>query len=184
MRLELHYHPPPCLLVYCFLGHMATRPACHSGDSVHHSESQAHASHAGTCHTALAPGGLRRNTRNLLSSMSLHQSLPQMIFLSRIMIHSMIRTLHFLVEMVREMFQTYWQEHHVTPCNPARDTLSQRSPLSFHLTTNPWQEESTEQCHICYNTSRRAKKRKDTRYCCNEYKVAPWFKDYHTLQNY
>ncbi|KAG7162217.1 PiggyBac transposable element-derived protein 4-like 15 [Homarus americanus] len=124
--------------------------------------------------------------RNSLSSMSLHQSLPQMIFLSRIMTHSMIRILHLLVEVAREMFQTYWQEQHVTPHNPARDSPLRLRGSHFPSTSPPTsgKKKAQKQCHVCYNTPRRAKKRKDTRYCCNECKVAPRFKDYHTLQNY
>lgn len=71
--------------------------------------------------------------------------------------------------------------------NPVRLT-GRHFPRTLQPRENMKKKKVQKACHVCSHTTRRQKKRSDTRYYCHECDVAlciePCFEDYHTLLHY
>ncbi|KAG0728873.1 PiggyBac transposable element-derived protein 4 [Chionoecetes opilio] len=101
----------------------------------------------------------------------------------------------FVIEVVRSVLahntvQRVTQTPSQTIAGPSRDTPA-RLGVSHFISTIPatgTQRCPQRRCHVCQQTTRHAKKRKDTRYQCSDCNVGlclePCFKEYHTLIHY
>lgn len=86
------------------------------------------------------------------------------------------------------------EEHHTEKRKRGRPTgkhplrLTARHFIEKLPPTDAQGSRTQRRCHVCANTTRRQKRRKETRYMCVECNkalcVEPCFKDYHTVKNY
>ena len=77
-------------------------------------------------------------------------------------------------------------KRHVAPSSDSPLRLAERHFPSYVLPTEK-KTNPTRHCHVCSNTKRGLKKRKESRYMCakcNALCVVPCFEEYHSLKNY
>ncbi|XP_037527279.1 piggyBac transposable element-derived protein 4 isoform X1 [Rhipicephalus sanguineus] len=94
----------------------------------------------------------------------------------------------------RQVVSQLIEEHHTEKSKRGRPTgdhplrLTARHFIQKLPPTDAKKNRTQRRCHVCANTTRRKKVRKDTRYMCVECNkalcVEPCFEDYHTLKSY
>uniref|UniRef100_A0A131YKY1 Tick transposon n=1 Tax=Rhipicephalus appendiculatus TaxID=34631 RepID=A0A131YKY1_RHIAP len=100
----------------------------------------------------------------------------------------------FKRQVVSQLIQEHHTEHYTEKSKRGKPTgdhplrLTARHFIQRLPPTGGQGSRTQRRCHVCANTTRRPKLRKETRYMCVECNkalcVEPCFKDYHTLKNY